>query len=99
MVIVNKKVQRLKVNTQQALIVLNLHNTLTHSRCSCFNLSTANMCQQIEDLCTQICVPTDKSYACKCHDGYELLEDNITCVKITNVDDNEIKLNDNETTV
>lgn len=52
--------------------------------------NTENICQQIDNLCTQICEPTDKSYVCRCREGYELLEDNITCVKKTNVIDNEI---------
>lgn len=52
-----------------------------------------NICKQYSDLCTQICVPTDSStngYVCLCHDGYKLLEDHITCVKKTDVIDNEI---------
>lgn len=57
----------------------------------CISISTENICQQINNLCTQICEPTqDNSYVCKCHDDYELLEDNITCVKKTDVIDNEI---------
>jgi hypothetical protein len=60
-------------------------------------MNTENICQQIDNLCTQICVPTDKSYVCQCQPGYELLEDNITCVKIANVIDNEIPQNLNGT--
>lgn len=52
---------------------------------------TENICQQINNLCTQICVPTqDNSFVCQCHDDYELLEDNITCVRKAAVIDNEI---------
>lgn len=60
-------------------------------------MTAENICQQIKNLCTHLCVPTDKSYICQCHDGYELLEDNITCVKKTNVIDNEIASNLNGT--
>lgn len=50
---------------------------------------TENICQQINNLCTQICVPTkDNSYVCQCHDGYVLLEDTITCVKKEMIDNN-----------
>jgi len=61
-----------------------------------------NICERFSNLCTQICVPTDnKSHICKCHEGYELLEDNITCVrKKANLEviDNEIPQALNETT-
>lgn len=56
-----------------------------------------NICQRIDNLCTQICEPTDNSYVCRCEDGYELLEDRITCVKKTNVIDNEIPQSLNKT--
>ncbi len=47
-----------------------------------------------DDLCSQICENTDKSYVCKCYEGYELLEDNITCIKQKTVIDNEIPSNE-----
>lgn len=70
--------------------------SLITKTCSFINIE--NICQQIDNLCTQICVPTDNSYICRCHAGYELLEDNITCVRKTNVIDNEIPKDLNRTT-
>lgn len=53
-----------------------------------------NLCDRFDDLCSQICENTDKSYVCKCRDGFELLEDNITCIPKENIENNIISNND-----
>lgn len=53
-----------------------------------------NLCDVIDDLCSQICVNTDKSYYCKCREGFELLEDKITCIPKERAELNEIPTND-----
>lgn len=42
---------------------------------------TTDICTKFENLCSQICEPTDDSYVCKCRDGFKLAEDGKTCFK------------------
>jgi hypothetical protein len=61
---------------------------------------TEDLCNRFERLCDQICENTDESYLCRCNDGYQLLEDKRTCVRIANrqvdVEENEIPTNDSD---
>jgi Coagulation Factor Xa inhibitory site len=65
-----------------------------------FDLSTEDLCNRFERLCDQICENTDESYVCRCHSGYQLLEDKRTCVRIAtrklDAEDNEIPTNDSD---
>jgi fibulin 1/2 len=70
-----------EINESKHIIFINF-NYLNN-----FFSDAEDICQRIDNLCTHICVPTDDSYVCQCRDGYKLLEDNITCVKQTNVID------------
>jgi len=45
----------------------------------CFKLDI-NECQTDNGECTQICDNTDGSYQCSCWNGYEMTNDNCTCV-------------------
>lgn len=47
----------------------------------CFVHLTTDICTKFENLCSQICEPTDDSYVCKCRDGFRLAEDGKTCLK------------------
>lgn len=38
-----------------------------------------DICTKFENLCSQICEPTDDSYVCKCRHGFKLDEDRKTC--------------------
>lgn len=72
--------------------------TFLHNRSFFLPFSPENICQQFDNLCTDICVATtDNSYVCQCHEGRELLEDKITCVKKTNIANNEIPQDLNNT--
>lgn len=48
---------------------------------NCFDYFAKDICTKFENLCTQICEPTDDSYVCKCNDGFKLAVDRKTCVK------------------
>jgi hypothetical protein len=79
--------------TAKALRAVKVNEVITFQNKlrSFFVFIAENICQQMDNLCSDICVPTtDNSYVCQCNDGRELLEDKITCVKKTRLIDNEI---------
>lgn len=61
-----------------------------------------DICTKFENLCSQICEPTDDSYVCKCSIGYKLANDKITCIKEDQDEDsstdksNEVPINSTE---
>lgn len=52
-------------------------NILTSMICHLF--SDKDLCKAIDHGCEHVCVNTDDSYICKCHDGFLLREDGKTC--------------------
>lgn len=44
-------------------------------------LHLLDICTKFENLCSQICEPTEDSYLCKCETGYKLANDKKTCIK------------------
>lgn len=40
-----------------------------------------DICTKFDNLCSQICEPTEDSYLCKCDTGYTLANDKKTCIK------------------
>lgn len=44
--------------------------------------SFVDICTKFDNLCSQLCEPTEDSYACKCNDGFTLAEDNRNCLPI-----------------
>lgn len=64
---------------------------------SMFTISSEDICSKFDRLCSQVCENTDDSYVCKCHPGFQLLEDKITCVAIKNsTESNEVLPNATE---
>lgn len=72
--------------TKQIIIQYNcgnffLEHFIAFSDEFCFVHFTIDICTKFENLCSQICEPTDDSYVCKCRNGFRLAEDRKTCVK------------------
>lgn len=62
------------------------------------NQKKGDICSKFDRLCSQICENTDDSYICKCENGYQLLEDKITCVPMKNnitLENNDVLSSDN----
>lgn len=52
-------------------------NVLTSKSCHLF--LDKDLCKSVNHGCEHVCVNTDDSYICKCHDGFLLREDGKTC--------------------
>ena len=57
-------------------------------------LFPTDICTKFENLCSQICEPTDESYVCKCKEGYKLGDDKRTCIKENDDSSSAEKLNE-----
>lgn len=66
------------------------------------SLTFLDVCTKFQNLCSQICEPTDDSYVCKCENGYKLADDKKTCLSENDDDDssteksNEVPINATE---